>query len=387
MPSQRSHFGTGTNARAAAVSRLGARGVSLFDLTEANPTQAGIVYPAEPILEAFAARDMLRYEPEALGLYTARVAVCELYAARGLALEPANVLLTASTSEAYAFLFKLLCDPGDAVLVPRPSYPLLEQLARLENVELRTYPLEYDGAWHIDTDAVRAKLSDRTRAIVLVSPNNPTGSFVKKPELAALGALGLPIISDEVFGEYAFRADRRRACSALEARGATVFALGGLSKFAGLPQMKLAWCALSAPEPARAEYRARLEHIADTFLSAGTPVQLALPALLQQSAPVQDQIRARLRHNRACLQQALQTSAVTLLDAEGGWYAVLRLPALMAEEDWVLTLLEQQHVLVEPGYFYDFFSEPFVVVSLLTTTATFSEGIRRLVAHVAEAAR
>lgn len=369
------------------MSRLGAGGVSLLDLTESNPTRAGIVYPAEPILEAFAARDMLRYDPEALGLYTARAAVCELYAARGVALDPANVLLTASTSEAYAFLFKLLCDPGDAVLVPRPSYPLLEQLARLESVELRPYPLDYDGAWHIDPEAVQAARSDRARAIVVVSPNNPTGSFVKKSELAALAALGLPIVSDEVFGEYAFRDDRRRARSALEAPGATVFALGGLSKFSGLPQMKLAWCALSAPEPARAEYRGRLEHIADTFLSASTPVQLALPALLWQSAPIQDQIRARLRDNRACLEQALQTSAATLLDAEGGWYAVLRLPALMAEEDWVLTLLEQQHVLVEPGYFYDFFSEPFVVVSLLTPAPTFAEGIRRLAAHVAEAAR
>jgi aspartate/methionine/tyrosine aminotransferase len=366
---------------------LAASGASLLDLTESNPTRAGLVYAGEAIAQAFAAPGMLRYEPEAFGLHAARAAVAKHYAARGIAVDPADVLLTASTSEAYSFLFKLLCDPGDAVLVPRPSYPLFEQLAGLENVELHPYSLAYDGAWHVDLSAVRAALTDRTRAILLVSPNNPTGSFVKKPELAALAALGLPLISDEVFAEYAFRDDNLRARSALEAQDGVVFALGGLSKSAGLPQMKLAWCALSAPEPLRSEIRGRLEQIADAFLSIGTPVQLALPTLLETSASTRAQIRDRVRENRRFLQAALAASAATLLDAEGGWYAILRLPAVRAEEDWVLGLLEQRQVLVEPGYFYDFVREPYVVVSLLTAPAPFAEGIRRLAAHVAEALR
>ncbi len=369
------------------MSRLSAQGVSLLDLTESNPTRAGFAYAGEVIAAAFATPGMLRYEPDPFGLYTARAAVSKHYAERAIAVDPADVLLTASTSEAYGFLFKLLCDPGDEVLVPRPSYPLFEQLAGLENVRLRPYSLAYDGAWHVDLSAVRSALTDHTRAILLVSPNNPTGSFLKRSELSALAELGLPLISDEVFGEYAFRDDQRRARSALEAHGAVVFALGGLSKSAGLPQMKLAWCALSAPEPLRSEIRGRLEHIADAFLSAGTPVQLALPALLEASTSIRAQIRRRVSENRVFLQRALAASAVTLLDAEGGWYAVLRLPAVMAEEDWVLGLLDERHVLVEPGYFYDFAGEAFVVVSLLTAPATFAEGIRRLAAHVAEALR
>lgn len=365
------------------MSRLSSSGATLIDLTESNPTRAGFVYPTEPILTAFSTPDMLGYQPDALGLRTARKAVARHYAARGLSVDPDDVLLTASTSEAYAFLFKLLCDPGDEVLVPRPSYPLFEQLAGLESVELRAYPLDYDGAWHIDVAAARAARTPRTRAMLLVSPNNPTGSFVKMSELARVAEIGVPLISDEVFAEYAFREDATRARSALEAQGATVFALGGLSKSAGLPQMKLSWCALSAPEPLKREIRVRLEHIADAFLSVGTPVQLALPALLDATGSVRAQILARVTENRKRLEQLLDASAVTLLDAEGGWYAVLRLPALMTEEEWILTLLEARHVLVEPGYFYDFFSEPFAVISLLTEPSTFVEGVRRLAAHVA----
>jgi len=385
--SERSHFGTDTNPRAQAVERLRAKGTRLFDLTESNPTRAGIEYPVQALISAFAAPAMLRYEPEPFGIPSARAAVCDVYRARGIEVAPADVLLSASTSEAYGFAFKLFCDPGDEVLVPRPSYPLLEQLARLENVALASYPLLYDGAWHIDVEALRASRTSRSRAIVLVNPNNPTGSFVKRDELEALAELGLPIISDEVFAEYAFRPDPRRALSALEQTDALVLALAGLSKSVGLPQMKLAWCVLSGPEPRRSECRARLEHIADTFLSAGTPVQLALGDLLEQGSAIRSAIRGRLSSNRATLENALKGSAATFLDAEGGWYAVLRLPAVMPEEDWVLSLLDSENVLVEPGYFYDFFSEPFVVLSLLTEEQTFSEGVERLSAHVAAALR
>jgi aspartate/methionine/tyrosine aminotransferase len=382
VPSQRSQVGRELNPRALTLLRLRAGDTALWDLTTSNPTRAGIVYQTAQIRQALSSERALSYDPEPLGMYSARAAVAELWAGRGIVTEPESVLLTASTSEAYSHLFKLLCDPADDVLVPQPSYPLFEQLARLETVTLRPYRLDYDGAWHIDLAHLAAQRGPRTRAVIVVSPNNPTGSFLKREELARLEELGLPIISDEVFAEYASGPDARRAVSALESSSALVFALGGLSKHAALPQLKLAWTTISGPPREKAECLARLEHIADTYLSVASPVQLALPTLLACSVDARTQIRARLALNIDSLRAGLRGSPVTPLHTEGGWYVVLRLPALLGEEEWVLGLLEEASVLVEPGYFYDFEREPFVVVSLLTPEAVFDEGLERIRSYV-----
>jgi aspartate/methionine/tyrosine aminotransferase len=322
--------------------------------------------------------DVLRYEPAPFGLASARAAVSALWRERGLEVPPEHVALTASTSEAYAFAFKLLCDPGDQVLVPAPSYPLLEHLGALEGVELVPYRLGYDGAWFIDPHEVQRQRTSRTRAIVVVSPNNPTGTYLKRGELAALTALGLPIIADEVFGEYALAPDPRRALSVLEAENGLVLALDGLSKAAALPQMKLAWMTLGGSPELVTAALGRLELILDAFLSASTPVQRALPELLSSRAVAADAIRARLAANLALLSRAVAGTPASLLPVEGGWYAVLRLPATLTDESWALRLLDAG-VLVQPGYFFDFGDEPHVVVSLLTPEASFVEGTVRLV--------
>jgi aspartate/methionine/tyrosine aminotransferase len=359
----------------------------LFDLCASNPTRAGIAYP-EAVPEALA-RAVARsssYAPEPFGAVSARAAVARHFATtRGLAAPPEtdDVLLTASTSEAYSFLFKLLGDPGDQVLVPAPSYPLLEHLAELEALELAPYRLAYDGAWHIDLDSLRSALTPRTRALIVVSPNNPTGHYLAPGELAALEQLGLPILNDEVFFEYAHAGRQPSYAVSQQALG---FTLGGLSKLVGAPQLKLAWTILSGPEAARREARARLELIADTFLSVSTAVQLALPEILDAAPSITSSIRARCRLNLEALASITGASALTPLRCEGGWSAVLRLPAVASEDDFVVGLLREQGVLVQPGWFYDFETQPFVIVSLLTEPSTFRQGCERLVDHVTRVA-
>jgi aspartate/methionine/tyrosine aminotransferase len=382
MFSARSAFDLSLNALARAHAKV--RDGNLLDLTESNPTHAGIAYDGGAILPPLAAPASLLYEPFPFGLPSARTAVAADLSLYGPPVDPSRVVLTASTSEAYTFLFKLLCDPEDEVLVPRPSYPLFEHLARLECVQAVSYRLAYDGAWHVDLPSVRAAVSKRTRAIVAVSPNNPTGSYLKREELTALADLGLPIVSDEVFGRYATRTDPTRACSALEAgdRAPLVFSLGGLSKLAGLPQMKVAWMGVGGEAARVAEALGRLEVIADAFLSVGTPVQCALPALLSSRGVAEGAIRARVLSNLAGLRSAVEGSAVSLLDVEGGWSAILRLPQTRTEEAWALAFLEGDSVHVHPGHFYDFEDEAYMIVSLLTPEATLREGVRRMVARV-----
>jgi alanine-synthesizing transaminase len=353
-------------------------GARLLDLTESNPTHAGFVYPSEEILAAIADARALKYDPDPRGLPSARAAVCEYYAERGVAIDPVRVLLTASTSEAYAYLFKLLADPGDEILVPRPSYPLFEFLASLESVRVRPYPLHYDGAWHIDCDALEKVVTPRTRAIVVVNPNNPTGSFVKRDELERLEALGIAIISDEVFSDYEFAPDDSRVASVIGVRRALTFSMSGLSKIAGLPQMKLSWIVASGPGHETA--LDRLELIADTYLSVATPVQAALPKLL--ACPVRGQIRERTRNNLAWLRSAAAGSAIQVLNVEGGWYAIVQVPRIRSEEEWALTLLRDDNVIVQPGFFYDFEREAFLVLSLLTARPVLEEGVRRLLARL-----
>jgi alanine-synthesizing transaminase len=370
--SRRSGVELTPNALSEAVVRRRASGAPLLDLTVSNPTTAGIPYA--PDVAAALAADALTYEPAALGLPAAREAVSALWRERGIDADAERVMLTASTSEAYAFTLKLLCDPGDEILVPAPSYPLFEHLTRVENVTLVPYRLGFDGAWFIDVDAVRAEVTPRARAVVLVSPNNPTGTFLKKDELSGLSALGLPLVSDEVFGEYGFAPDARRATSVLEGTAPLLIALDGLSKVAALPQLKLAWMTLGGERARVREATARLELILDTFLSAGTPVQRALSTLLATRATAGDAIRARTRSNLDVLRTALHGSAATLLPVEGGWYAVLRLPATRTDEEWALALVEHG-VLVQPGYFFDFDEGPYVVVSLLTPEDALGEGV------------
>jgi hypothetical protein len=360
--------------------RAGAR---VLDLTESNPTRAGLSYPQEAILGALADPASLRYDPNPRGLEPARAAISQYYEGRGIAVAPSQILLTASTSEAYAYLFKLLADPGGEVLIPRPSYPLFEFLARLESVNIRQYSLRYDGAWHIDFDSLETAVTERTRAIVVVSPNNPTGSFVKIEEAERLHGIAarhdLAIVSDEVFSDYGFAADPNRAPTLLKPDGALTFCLSGLSKIAGLPQLKLGW--IAAGGLCHDIALQRMEWIADTYLSVGTPIQAALPRILAASEEVREQIRARTAANLAVLREFTRGSTASVLNVEGGWYTILRIPRIHSEEQWVLCLLRDSDVLSQPGFFYDFESEAFLVLSLLTERATFREGLRRILSQ------
>jgi aspartate/methionine/tyrosine aminotransferase len=384
MFSSRSSFDLSPNPLAVALARSRAASKPLLDLTESNPTRAGIPYAREAILSALAAPGALLYEPASFGLASAREAVANDLSAHGPPVDASRVVLTASTSEAYAFVFKLLCDAGDEVLVPVPSYPLFEHLARLEGVRAVPYRLAYDGAWHVDVDSARRAVTARTRALVVVSPNNPTGSYLARTELDALAALGLPIVSDEVFARYPLRDDPARARSALEAGGAPlVFALGGLSKLAALPQMKLAWIAVGGDDARVAEALSRLEIVADAFLSVGTPVQHALPSLLASRRLAEDAVGARTRANLAFVRRAVAGSAASLLDVAGGWYATLRVPGTRTEQEWTLALLEEDGVHVHPGHFFDFEREAYLVLSLLTPPAVFEEGVGRIARRIA----
>jgi hypothetical protein len=309
------------------------------------------------------------------------------FARRGVTLEPDRVVLTASTSEAYAFLLKLLCDPGDEILVPRPGYPLFEYLASLESVGVRGYPLAHDGSWHLDVAALRDAVSPRTRAVVVVSPGNPTGAYLKGEERDALESLAaehdLALVSDEVFADFAFSNDEDRVTSVARDGPALAFTLGGLSKSCGLPQVKLAWLAVTGPAARRREALERLEVVADTYLSVSTPIQLAAPTLLRRREELQGPLRDRLRANLETLRAAVGPgSPASLLEPEGGWSAVLRVPATLSEEDRVARLLQETDVLVHPGYFFDFPAEAYLVLSLLPTPSTFAPAVERLAADL-----
>ncbi|PWU00698.1 MAG: pyridoxal phosphate-dependent aminotransferase [Terriglobia bacterium] len=382
MFSSRFHWNFQPNRLTLALQAKRREGASILDLTQSNPTQAGLTYPRS-ILDAFAGEGLLRYDPVPAGLPRAREAVARYYAARGVAVEPERILLTASTSEAYAYLFKLLADPGDHVLAPRPSYPLFEYLAAMESVAVRTYPLVYHGRWSIDLEALAAAITPRTRALIVVNPNNPTGSYLKREELERLVELCEPreiaLISDEVFSDYAFENVPNRVPTLATVQGALAFSLSGLSKIAALPQMKLGWIVTSGPAPARLSAAERLEWIADTYLSVGTPVQYAAESLLNAGDIVQVQVRVRTYENLQFAREAVSGQS-TLLCVEGGWYVIVQVPRVRSEEDWVLEILNRCNVLVQPGFFYDFDSEAFLVLSLLTPPETFREGLRRILA-------
>ena len=380
--SSRLQWDTQPNPLASLLAEKRRAGARVLDLTESNPTRAGLAYPSD-LLQSLADPQGFRYEPQPRGLLSAREAVSRYYAERGVEVAPSRILLTASTSEAYTYLFKLLCDPGDEILVPRPSYPLFEYLAAIESVHVRQYPLRYDGAWHIDLAALETLITPRTRAIVVVNPNNPTGSYLKQAERERLERLNLPILSDEVFSDFSFHSDRHRVPTLTGSANTLTFSMSGLSKIAGLPQMKLGWIVASGPGHEAA--LEGLEWISDTFLSVSTPMQLALPRMLEASGAVQGQILARARANLACLREAsAQGSSCEALNVEGGWYAVLQVPRTRDEEAWCMHLLADHDVLLQPGFFYDFEAEAYLVLSLLTIPEAFRSGSGRILAALAQ---
>ncbi len=366
------------NALARAIDAKRRRGVPVADLTESNPTRVGLSYPPG-LLAALADPQGLAYDPQPLGLWPARAAVAADFRRRGIVISADRVALTASTSEAYALLFKLYCDAGDAILVPRPSYPLFEHLTRLESVTAVPYDLEYHGTWRIDIDSVRRAASSRVKALLIVSPNNPTGSFLHRDDLAALAELaadhGWPIIGDEVFADYGLD-PAPSATHVMAASDVLTFSLGGLSKSAGLPQVKLGWIGFGGPAAKVDEALAAYEIVADTYLSVSTPVQVAASSLIEQGALVRAQILARVRDNLTTLRQlAAGFSSVNVLPVEGGWSAVLQVPAVRSEDALALELLDQDDVLVHPGYFFDFPREAYLVVSLLPSPAVFAAAV------------
>lgn len=371
------------NAISRALAQLRADGVSVLDLTETNPTTVGLSYPAG-LATALADADSRRYEPEPVGLLSAREAVAREYG--GANVDPSRVVLTASTSEAYTFLFKLLCDPGENVLVPQPSYPLFQSLTELDGVVARPYRLDYHGQWSIDRDSLDRQLTTRTRAILLVSPNNPTGSMLRQNDLDWLverAAGRVALIADEVFAGYPLRPGAD-AASCLGERRALTFVLGGLSKSAGLPQMKLGWIVADGPPDEVAPALSRLEIIADTYLSVSTPVQRAAPALIAMGREVRAHIQQRVSRNLAELERMVGTaSPASVLAPEGGWSVVLRVPATASEEALVLQLLREDHVLIHPGFFFDFPDEAYLIASLLPEPAVFDRAMSRVLAAVA----
>jgi alanine-synthesizing transaminase len=354
----------------------------LFDLTISNPTECGFEYGDRAILQALANPASLAYDPEPRGLPIARQAVAAYYAALGAGVPVDGIILTTSTSEAYSCVFRTLCNPGDEILIPEPSYPLFAFLADIQDAKLVRYPLDYDYGWQINFHALQRSITPRTRGMIVVHPNNPTGHFTKPRELEKLNEIcssrNLAIIADEVFLDFALQ-EGRVPFSFAHNSAALTFTMSGLSKISGLPQMKAGWLITSGPEQLKQQALARLEIIADTYLSMNTPVQLAIPALLEQRQPFQTQLLARVRKNLTELDGQLATQkSCARLTVEAGWYAVLRVPATRSDEDLAIELLTQKNVYVHPGHFYDFRSEGFLIVSLITRQEEFAEGIKLL---------
>jgi aspartate/methionine/tyrosine aminotransferase len=424
MFSDRTNWRLAQNRFTQALEEVRARGVRILDLSASNPTRVGLHYDSEVILRALRSEQALDYDPQAKGLLSAREAVARYYCERSsrstrdvasnvsttpTKVDPERIILTTSTSEGYSFVFRLLCNAGDELLVPKPSYPLFEFLADLQDVKLVPYPLIYDHGWQIDFHSLERAVTARTRAVVLVNPNNPTGSYVHVSETSPLNEFcrtnRLALIVDEVFLDYVL-GDPGPGTSAGELRstrqpGATVptyfssapsfvsnhevltFTLSGLSKISALPQMKVAWIVASGPDDQVAAAMARLEVIADTYLSMNAPVQWAVPEMLQLRKGIQEQLLSRVQTNLAELDRQLaDQQTCQRLMVEGGWYAVLRIPVTQSDEELAIELVQQKSVLVHPGHFYDFPRDGYLVLSLITPEPDFSDGVQRLLAHL-----
>jgi alanine-synthesizing transaminase len=390
MFSERTNWKLTPNKYTQALEEMRSSGKSLIDLTVSNPTECGLQYDSAAILQAFQNEKAMTYQPEAKGLRTAREEIARYYREdHGETIDPESLLLTTSTSEGYSYVFRLLCNPHDEILVPKPSYPLFDFLGDLQDVTLKPYSLQYAHGWFIDFESVVRALTPRTRAILLVHPNNPTGSFVKGEEVLRLNVLcrqrNLALIVDEVFLSYVIEGGARKSFAGNI--GALTFTLSGLSKIAALPQMKVAWVATAGPESLVRPASQRLEIIADTYLSLGSLTQWAIPRLLEQRRLLQPQILNRVRENWAALKAMLAgKSPAELLETEGGWCAVLRMASGRSDEELAIELMRNARVLVHPGHFYDFPTEGHLVVSLIVAQESFRIGIPRLVDYVSETA-
>jgi alanine-synthesizing transaminase len=399
MFADRTNWNLTPNRLSEALANHLSTGKRLYDLSASNPTEGGFEYSGESILRALCDETALAYVPDPKGLLRARQAVAEYYAGRGDEVSVENLILTTSTSEAYSFVFRTLCDPGDELLVPAPSYPLFGFLADIHDVRLVKYPLLYDYGWQIDFHALEQATTPRARGVIVVNPNNPTGNFVRSDDLATLNeicsARDMAVIADEVFLDFAYGDGNARREMVKNSRprgtagrkpvslavngGALTFTMSGLSKISGLPQMKAAWLVASGPEELKTKALERLEVIADTYLSMNAPVQLALPELLQQRHGFQKQVMVRVRKNVAELDRQLsQKKSCSRLEIEGGWYAVLRVPATKSDDDLAVELLTSKGIYVHPGHFYDFSTDGYLIVSLIMQEREFGEGIRQL---------
>ncbi|HEY6763380.1 MAG TPA: pyridoxal phosphate-dependent aminotransferase [Candidatus Sulfotelmatobacter sp.] len=382
MFSGRTNWRLSPNRFTQALEEARLAGKKILDLSASNPTRVGLRYDEPAILSALASPASIDYDPQSKGLRGAREAVAGYYRdEHGVSdLDPDRLVLTSSTSEGYSYVFGLLCNPGDELLVPKPSYPLFDFLADLEDVKLAPYPLIYDHGWQMDFPSLERTMTARTRGVIIVHPNNPTGSYVEQHELVLLNAFcrehKLALIVDEVFLDYPHDGNKRRTFVANE-EGLT-FTLSGLSKISALPQMKVAWVAASGPQAEVGAAMSRLEVIADTYLSMNAPMQWAMPVLLEQRRSIQKQLMDRVLANLAELdRQLVDHNICQRLNVEGGWYAVLRVPATKSDEDWAIELLRERSVVVHPGHFYDFPGEGHLVLSLIAPEAEFKEGVRR----------
>jgi aspartate/methionine/tyrosine aminotransferase len=382
MFSDRTNWKLTRNRLTDALEEVRSSGARVRDLTISNPTRAGLQYDEARILQSLNSPQAMDYDPQPKGLLGARAAVSAYYQTEHkIITDPERIILTTSTSEGYSFVFRLLCNPGDELLVPKPSYPLFEFLADLQDVKLIPYPLIYDHGWQMDFPSLQKAVTPRTRGVVIVHPNNPTGSFVHSHEQNSLILFcrehSLALIADEVFLDYSHHRSPQQSFAANQS--VLTFTLSGISKISALPQMKVAWIVTSGPESEVEAAQARLEVIADTYLSMNAPIQLALPTLLNQRHPIHRQLMDRVLTNLVELDRQLAKQKVCQgLDVEGGWYAVLRVPVTQTDEELAIDLLRRNFVLVHPGHFYDFPSDGYLVLSLITLEAEFAEGIERI---------
>ncbi len=385
MFAKRTNWNMTPNRLSEALAAHCAAGKPLIDLTVSNPTECGFEYDSAAILDALRNPAALAYEPNPRGMESARRAVAGYYADRHEEVSLEDIFLTTSTSEAYSYVFRTLCNPGDELLIPSPSYPLFDFLADIQDVSLVRYPLFYDHGWQIDFHSLEKAITPRTRGVIVVHPNNPTGHYTKQAEIAKLNSIcsarELAIIADEVFLDFALEGARPASFAAN--RGALTFTLSGLSKISGLPQMKAAWLIASGPREWKSEALARLEVIADTYLSVNAPVQLAMPRFIEERHVFQKQVMSRVRRNLAELDRQLAAQkAVSRLEVEGGWCVVLRAPATHSDEDLALRLLNEKSIYVHPGHFYDFSSGRFLMVSLLTPELQITQRVSEILAFL-----
>lgn len=378
MFAKRTNWNLEPNRLSAALAANRVAGKPLVDLTVSNPPECGFQYDAQSILSALSNPAALHYEPNPRGLEVARRAVAQYYAERGASVSTNEIFLTTSTSEAYSYVFRTLCNPDEELLIPAPSYPLFEFLADIQDVRLARYPLVYDYGWQIDFHALEQAIAPTTRGVIVVHPNNPTGHFSKAEEMRRLNeicaARGIAILADEVFLDFALKG--RQPATFAANSGALTFTMSGLSKICGLPQMKAAWLIVSGPEPYKTAALSRLEVIADTYLSMNTPIQLAVPAFLGQRREFQRQLLARVNENLTELDNQLaRQKSCSRLEVEGSWNAVIRVPATCSDDDLALELLATKGVYVHPGHLYDFPSEGHVIVSLIVPAQDFARGL------------